>query len=44
MTKDGEDDIVTSLLEDMLAMAPHEPSPASGSGPREDKNIPGAWH
>jgi Wiskott-Aldrich syndrome protein len=42
-TKDGEDDIVTTLLEELLAMTP-QPSPASGSGPRDDKNIPGAWH
>jgi hypothetical protein len=41
VTKDGEDDIVTTLLEELLATAPQ---PSSGSGPREDKNIPGAWH
>jgi len=39
VTKDGEDDIVTTLLEELLAMTPQ---PSSGSGPREDKN--GAWH
>jgi len=42
VTKDGEDDIVTTLLEELLATAP-QPSPASRSGPRNDKNIPGAW-
>jgi hypothetical protein len=40
VTKDGEDDIVTTLLEELLATAPQP----SGSGPLEDKNIPGAWH
>ncbi|KAG6900681.1 hypothetical protein C0993_004991 [Termitomyces sp. T159_Od127] len=37
---DSEDDIVTTLLEDLLATSPRTPA-ASGSGARE---IPGAWH
>ncbi|KAG6814131.1 hypothetical protein H0H92_002126 [Tricholoma furcatifolium] len=37
---DSEDDIVTTLLEDLLALAPKTPV-ASGSGTKE---VPGAWH
>jgi len=37
ITKDGEDDIVTTLLEAMLT----ESSVASGSG---GSDIPGSWH
>ncbi|KAG6910505.1 hypothetical protein DXG01_009924 [Tephrocybe rancida] len=37
---DSEDDIVTTLLEDLLAMSP-KPQVASGSGVRE---VPGGWH
>ncbi|KAG5341588.1 hypothetical protein C0989_009069 [Termitomyces sp. Mn162] len=37
---DSEDDIVTTLLEDLLALSPTSPV-ASGSGARE---IPGAWY
>ena len=40
--KDVEDDIVTTLLEELLAMSP-KPT-ASGSRPRKDRDIPGAWH
>jgi hypothetical protein len=40
--KDGEDDIVTTLLEDLLAMSPKAPV-ASGSNLRKDREIPGAW-
>ena len=43
VTKDGEDDIVTTLLEDLLATTPQPPATA-GPGPRDDRNIPGAWH
>jgi hypothetical protein len=43
VTKDGEDDIVTTLLEDLLATTPQPPAMA-GPGPRDDRNIPGAWH
>jgi hypothetical protein len=43
LTKDGEDDIVTTLLEELLATTPQPPL-ASGSGPRDDRNIPGAWN
>lgn len=42
LTKDNEDDVVTTLLEELLATSP-KPVP-SGSGPREDRDIPGAWH
>jgi Wiskott-Aldrich syndrome protein len=38
VTKDVEDDIVTNMLEELLAMGPS----ASGSGPKND--IPGAWN
>ncbi|KAG6841778.1 hypothetical protein C0991_007107 [Blastosporella zonata] len=37
---DSEDDIVTTLLEDLLAVSPKPPA-ASGSGARQ---VPGAWH
>ncbi|KAG6817942.1 hypothetical protein H0H87_012410 [Tephrocybe sp. NHM501043] len=37
---DSEDDIVTTLLEDLLAISPKAPA-ASGSGVRE---VPDAWH
>jgi len=43
LSKEGEDDIVTSLLEELLETAA-QPAPASSSTPREDRNIPGAWH
>jgi Wiskott-Aldrich syndrome protein len=42
VNKDGEDDIVTTLLEELLSMSP-KPA-ASGSGMRKDRDIPGAWH
>jgi Wiskott-Aldrich syndrome protein len=42
-TKDQEDDMVTTLLEELLAMSP-VPPPTSGSGPRKDLDIPGAWY
>lgn len=41
--KDVEDDIVTTMLEELLAMSPKPPA-ASGSGLRKDRDIPGAWH
>jgi hypothetical protein len=45
LTKEREDDIVTTLLEELLTMAPTpKPAVASGSGPRRDRDIPGAWH
>ncbi|KAG6837670.1 hypothetical protein H0H93_004946 [Arthromyces matolae] len=37
---DSEDDIVTTLLEDLLALSPKSPV-ASGSGV---KNVPGTWY
>ncbi|KAG5647761.1 hypothetical protein DXG03_008484 [Asterophora parasitica] len=40
LTKEGEDNIVTTVLEDILARSP-KPPVASGSGSRE---IPGSWH
>jgi Wiskott-Aldrich syndrome protein len=40
VSKDTEDDIVTTLLEELLAMSPR---PHSGSNAK-DKSIPGAWH
>ncbi|KAL0951552.1 hypothetical protein HGRIS_008235 [Hohenbuehelia grisea] len=42
VTKDVEDNIVTNMLEEMLAMSPKPPA-ASGSGVRNSE-IPGAWH
>jgi hypothetical protein len=42
VNKDMEDDIVTTLLEELLAMSPKTPI-ASGSGLRKDRGIPGAW-
>lgn len=43
-SKEGEDDVVTTLLEELLAASPRPPN-ASGSGLRpERENIPGAWH
>jgi hypothetical protein len=42
VSKDAEDDIVTTLLEELLAMSPKPPAP-SGSNVK-DANIPGAWH
>jgi Wiskott-Aldrich syndrome protein len=41
--KDKEDDIVTTLLEELLSVSPKLPA-ASGSGVRKDRDIPGAWH
>ena len=48
MSKEGEDEVVASLLDDLLAMSPTIPPQqpqASGSGARnEDASIPGAWN
>lgn len=47
LTKEREDDIVTTLLEELLAMSPTPtptPAVASGSGARRDREIPGAWN
>jgi hypothetical protein len=45
LTKDREDDIVTTLIEDFLALSPApKPAVASGSGARRDRDIPGAWN
>jgi Wiskott-Aldrich syndrome protein len=41
VTKDGEDDIVTTLLEELLAKSPKPTPGPSGSGARD---LPGAWH
>ncbi|TFK36988.1 hypothetical protein BDQ12DRAFT_686201 [Crucibulum laeve] len=41
-TNEDEDNIVTILLEELLALSPRPPA-ASGSGMRED-DVPGAWH
>jgi hypothetical protein len=41
VSKDVEDDVVTNMLEALLAMSP-KPAAASGSGWRE-REIPGAW-
>jgi hypothetical protein len=38
-----EDDLVTTLIEDLLSAAPKTPV-ASGSGLKMDEDIPGAWH
>lgn len=40
ISKDEEDNLVTTLLEELLAMSP-KPAFASGS---KEKDIPGAWH
>ncbi|GLB35876.1 hypothetical protein LshimejAT787_0301640 [Lyophyllum shimeji] len=40
LTKDAEDNIVTTLLEELLAMSP-KPSVPSGSASRD---FPGTWH
>lgn len=42
VSKETEDDIVTTLLEELLAM-PLKPPVPSGSNTK-DTNIPGAWH
>lgn len=39
VSKDAEDDIVTTMLEELLAMSPKPSAFASG-----DRDIPGAWH
>lgn len=41
ITKEVEDDIVTTLLEELIVKSPKPPVP-SGSGIKDD--IPGAWH
>lgn len=42
-TKEAEDNIVTTLLEELLITSPKPAAPvASGSGQR-DEDIPGAW-
>jgi len=41
ISKEGEDDVVTTLLEELLAMSPRTPVP-SGSG-RKDNDLPGSW-
>lgn len=43
INKDSEDDIVTTLLEELLSMSPMPPA-TSGSGLKRDRDIPGAWH
>ena len=43
ISKDAEDDIVTTMLEELLSMSP-KPPVASSSGLRKDRDIPGAWH
>ena len=40
---EDEDDLVTTLIEDLLSAAPKTPV-ASGSGLKMDEDIPGAWH
>ena len=42
ISKDAEDDIVTTLLEGLLTMSP-KPAAPLGSNLR-DTSIPGAWH
>lgn len=42
LTKDGEDDIVTNMLEELLAMSPKPPA-ASGSG-YGNREGASAWH
>lgn len=42
VSKDAEDDIVTTMLEELLAMSPKPPAHSTfASG---DRDIPGAWH
>lgn len=42
VSKEAEDDMVTTLLEELLAISPRPPAP-SGSNAK-DTTIPGAWH
>jgi Wiskott-Aldrich syndrome protein len=42
LSKDAEDDVVTTLLEDLLAMSPKPPL-TSGSVLQRDRDLPGAW-
>jgi Wiskott-Aldrich syndrome protein len=42
-TKDQEDDIVTTLLEELLTFSP-KPTPVPGSGNRKDLDLPGSWY
>lgn len=44
LSKDREDDIVTTMLEELLAMSPKPTPGPSGSGARNDQDLPGAWH
>lgn len=41
VSKDREDDIVTSLLEELIPLPPKSSQPASG---RRNGAIPGGWH
>ena len=42
ISKEVEDDVVTTLLEELLAMTSRSPA-ASGSGPNENGNT-GTWN
>lgn len=42
-TRDQEDDIVTTLLEELLALSP-KPVPTSGLAANKDLDVPGAWY
>lgn len=42
ITKEAEDDIVTTLLEELIVTSPKQPQ-ASGSGLRSD-SLPGGWN
>lgn len=42
LSKDGEDDIVTNLLEQLLSLSPKTPA-QSGSGLKKEGDIPGSW-
>lgn len=44
LSKDREDDIVTTILEEMLARSPKPIPGPSRSGARNDQDLPGAWH
>ena len=43
ISKETEDDIVTTLLEELLASTSPRPNVASGSG-QQDVDMAGVWH
>lgn len=43
LSKDREDDIVTTILEELLAKSPKPTPGASRSGVHSDRDLPGSW-